>query len=369
MATDARRGPAHSGGATRRGGTLVTMAATAPGPPARTPPPDDAPGAAWVSTHAAPTAQGVAPSRGAALPAPGTLTTDATVTFLHAAVPGWYATHRRELPWRAPGVSAYAILVSEVMLQQTPVARVEPHWRTWLDRWPTPVELAAASPADVLRAWGRLGYPRRALRLLACARTIVDRHHGRVPKSVEDLVALPGVGPYTAAAVAVFAYQERAAVLDTNVRRVVARVLDARAAAPPHQTRAELRRAEDLLPADAGAASTWSVALMELGALVCTARAPACDGCPVRVVCAWRTAGFPAPDGPRRAPQPWDGTDRQARGRLLGALRAADESRVLPPGDLAREWPPDEQRERALASLLADGLVEMTPDGYRLPGP
>lgn len=285
---------------------------------------------------------------------------------LRARVLTWYAAHRRDLPWRAHGTSPWAVLVSEVMLQQTPVARVEPVWRAWMRRWPTPSDLASATPAEVLRAWDRLGYPRRALRLRACAAAIVERHGGEVPREAEALRALPGVGGYTAAAVRAFAYGERDAVLDTNVRRVLARLLDGAALPPPSLTRAEERRAETLLPPDGPTSATWNVGLMELGALVCTARSPRCDACPVADLCAWRAAGRPPdPHAGRRRSQPWEGTDRQARGRLMAALRDAVEP--VPVADLP-SWGEDAQRARALASLEADGLVELTPSGYRLPG-
>src|SRR4051794_2660071 len=152
---------------------------------------------------------------------------------LHAPVLDWYAAHARDLPWRAPGTGPWAVLVSEVMLQQTPVARVEPVWRAWLDRWPTPADLAAASPADVIRAWGKLGYPRRALRLREAAVAVTERHGGVVPAEVAALEALPGIGTYTARAVACFGYGQRQPVVDTNVRRVVARLVHGRAEAAP----------------------------------------------------------------------------------------------------------------------------------------
>ena len=295
-----------------------------------------------------------------------TSTTD--VDAIHGTVLTWYEAHRRDLPWRAPGVGAWAVLVSEVMLQQTPVARVEPAWRAWLERWPTPADLAAAAPSDVLRAWDRLGYPRRALRLRECAAVIVERHGGEVPRTLEDLLALPGVGSYTAAAVAAFAYGQRAVVLDTNVRRVLARFVGGEALPPPTQRRSEVALAETLLPADPAVSAVWNVAVMELGALVCTARSPRCEACPVADACAWRSAGYPGDaHAPRRRTQPWHGTDRQARGRLMAALRAADDGAGVPGEALAVVWEEAPQRERALASLVADGLVEQVPGGYRLP--
>lgn len=290
------------------------------------------------------------------------------VATLHTAVLAWYDGHRRDLPWRAPGVGPWAVLVSEVMLQQTPVVRVEPAWRAWLERWPAPADLAAAAPADVLRAWDRLGYPRRALRLRECARVIVDRHGGVVPDTEEDLLALPGVGAYTAAAVVAFAYSRRAVVLDTNVRRVLARAVGGHALPAPTQRRSEVSLAEALLPDDAATSARWNVAVMELGALVCTARAARCDACPIAASCAWRAAGFPEDvHAARRRTQDWHGTDRQARGRLLAALREADDGAATSPDALAAAWAPEEQRARALDSLLADGLVERAPGGFRLP--
>jgi A/G-specific adenine glycosylase len=252
------------------------------------------------------------------------------------------------------------------MSHQTPVARVEPVWRAWLSRWPTPADLAAESPGEAVRGWGRLGYPRRALRLHAAARAIVERHAGEVPATEEGLRALPGIGAYTAAAVACFAFRQPTVVVDTNVRRVLVRTLLGDAHAAPTMTRAERDVALAALPTAPEEAVTWNVAAMELGALVCTARSPRCDTCPVADLCAWNRAGRPAYAGPARRGQAWQGTDRQARGALLGVLRTA-------PGpvdstDLERAWPAEQQRIRCLDSLVADGLVEpLAGDRYRLP--
>lgn len=278
----------------------------------------------------------------------------------------WYAGAARDLPWRAADRTPWGVLVSEVMLQQTPVARVLPVWREWLERWPTPAALAAAGVADVLRAWGTLGYPRRALRLHACARAVVERHGGELPADRDALRALPGVGDYTAAAVLAFAFGRRAAVLDTNVRRVLARAVAGEALPPAHPTVAERRCAESVLPDDDARAAAWSSAVMELGALVCTARAPRCGACPIAAACAWRRAGAPPPAAARRS-QPWAGTDRQARGRIMAALRAADGP--VADAALAAAWPHDaDQRRRALAGLVADGLVARGPGGPPRPG-
>jgi A/G-specific adenine glycosylase len=285
---------------------------------------------------------------------------------LHAPVVAWYAEAARDLPWRAAGTSPWAVLVSEVMLQQTPVARVEPVWREWLDRWPDPAALAAEPAGEAVRAWGRLGYPRRALRLHQAATAMVERHGGEVPSSYDELRGLAGVGDYTASAVLAFAYSQRCTVLDTNVRRVLGRVLYAAQHPPPTLSSAERRRAEDLLPDDPALAARWSVGLMELGALVCTARAPQCGACPLAEWCAWREEGYPPYDGPPRRGQAYEGTDRQARGRILAVLRLADEP-VTEPVLLTAASSDPAQAGRTLASLLTDGLVVPDPAGFRLP--
>ena len=277
----------------------------------------------------------------------------------------WYASAARDLPWRRPGVDAWAVLVSEVMLQQTPVARVEPVWRDWLARWPSPAALAEATPADVIRAWGKLGYPRRALRLREAAAAVVTRHGGVVPHEVPELEALPGVGTYTARAVACFGYGSPQPVVDTNVRRVVARLVHGSAEAGNARA-ADLADIAALAPAQPERAVRFSVAVMELGALVCVAGTPRCGACPVRDRCAWQVAGCPPHDGPPRRVQKFAGTDRQVRGRLLDVLRAA--AHPVPAGELDRAWDDAVQRSRCLDSLLTDGLVEQTEDGlFRLP--
>ena len=290
----------------------------------------------------------------------------AEASLLHRRLLDWYERHARDLPWRRPGTSAYAVLVSEVMLQQTPVARVLPAYTTWLLRWPTIAALAAASSGDAVRAWGRLGYPRRALRLHQTARVLTAEHGGELPADVDVLRSLPGIGDYTAAAVATFAYRQRHAVLDTNVRRVLSRLVAGEALPLSSVRRGERAVAEALLPTEADTAATWSVAVMELGALVCTASAPRCLQCPVADLCRWKQFGFPAYAGPPRPKQAWQGTDRQRRGQLLAALR--DATTPLTAADLAQVPAPEEQRQRALAGLLADGLVEARPDGrFALP--
>jgi A/G-specific adenine glycosylase len=269
------------------------------------------------------------------------------------------------------------VLVSEVMLQQTPVARVLPVWIDWLQRWPDPASLAAAPPGEAIRHWGRLGYPRRALRLHQAATQIVERHEGRVPSSYMELLALPGIGGYTAAAVASFAFGGRHAVVDTNVRRVEGRAVSGVALPAPALTAAEQRLAEALLPPPepdrpgGGSVAAWNVAVMELGALVCTARNPHCQHCPLRDRCAWLLAGAPPYHGRAHPVQRWHGTDRQVRGRLLQALRESpgplrrDDLEAVCPTETLRDVG---QRDRCLDSLVADGLVEPLPGGrWRLP--
>jgi A/G-specific adenine glycosylase len=278
----------------------------------------------------------------------------------------WYEAHARDLPWRRADASAWSVLVSEIMLQQTPVARVLPAHAAWLARWPAPASLAAAAPGDAVRQWGRLGYPRRAVRLHATARILTEQHAGQVPASLPALRILPGVGSYTAAAVASFAFGQRHAVLDTNVRRVLARLVRGEELPPRSASAAEVRLAESLLPAAPGRAARWSVAVMELGALVCTAARPDCASCPVARRCAWRRAGSPA--GPSRpAAQRYLGSDRECRGRLLDVLRQA--AGPVPAARLDAAWPDRAQRTRALDGLVADGLAEAVEHRmYALPG-
>lgn len=286
------------------------------------------------------------------------------MSTLHAPILRWYAHHQRDLPWRSTGASPWGVLVSEVMLQQTPVARVLPVWNVWMERWPTPSALAVEPTGEAIRMWGRLGYPRRALRLHAAASAIEERFDGLVPAAYEDLISLPGVGDYTAAAVASFAYGARHVVLDTNVRRVLARTLSGAEFAGPSVTAAERRLAESVLPVED--APLWAVATMELGALVCTSSTPECGVCPVADQCAWRLAGSPAHAGPPRRGQAWAGTDRQCRGRLMAVLRDADGPVHRSALDAA--WADPEQRDRALAGLLADALVaQVGPEAYALP--
>ena len=279
-----------------------------------------------------------------------------TETTIADAAIRWYDANARDLPWRVPGTTAWAVLVSEVMLQQTPVVRVTPAWHAWMNRWPTPADLAADPPSEAIRMWGRLGYPRRAMRLHACAVALVERHGGEVPADLEALLALPGVGTYTARAVATFAYGQRHPVVDTNVRRVVSRAVEGAADAGPTTTTADLVATAELLPFEPARAARASIAFMEIGAVVCTARSPRCADCPLESVCAWRAAGSVPADGPSRRPQRYAGTDRQVRGLLLAVLRETT-------GPVSRQrldsvWADEVQRARALAGLVVDGLVE-----------
>lgn len=277
----------------------------------------------------------------------------------------WYAASARDLPWRRPGFGAWGILVSEFMLQQTPVARVVPHLEAWLSRWPAPADLAADAPAEAVRQWANLGYPRRALWLHRAAVEIRDRHDGVVPREVETLLSLTGIGDYTARAVAVFAYGDRHPVVDTNTRRVLARVVSGRAQPGP-PSRRDLDAMDAVLPADVAASAVVNAAAMELGATVCTARAPRCDACPLASACAWRAAGYPATEDRRRRQARYEGSDRHARGAVLRMLRDAA-PRPVALAEVLAEWPDPAQRDRAIDSLIADGLAEASEELLRLP--
>ncbi len=287
-------------------------------------------------------------------------------------LPHWFAAHQRNLPMRAQGVSDWGTLVFEIMSQQTPISRVQPIWLEWMERWPTPADLATASSADIIVAWANLGYPSRALRLKACAAAIVEKHDGEVPLTMKELTLLPGVGTYTASALLAFRHGIRVPVLDTNVRRVLVRFLDGREF-PPHTTpsKAETMRADALLPEDGHRAAEVSLSLMEFGALVCTQLSPSCDECTISNNCAWALAGFPK-DEKRPTPQPYVGTDRQARGRIMKALRTAHfegkegltKRRVL---DVARIDGGDRyQPSRVYRALLKDGMIVYDEDTKRV---
>ncbi|MDN5705638.1 MAG: A/G-specific adenine glycosylase, partial [Corynebacterium casei] len=255
----------------------------------------------------------------------------------------WFDLNERPLPWRNKTTSAWGILISEVMSQQTPVARVAPQWQEWIERWPTPADFAKASKAEVLRAWGKLGYPRRALRLHECAQAIVKRHDGAVPSDVDELLALPGIGAYTARAVACFYFQQNVPVVDTNVRRVYGRAVTGQFLQPQPSAK-ELGQV-----AEVTTGPRCSAALMELGALVCTAKSPKCDICPIRHTCQWQKLGCPQPSEEdlskaKKRVQKFTGTDRQVRGLLMDVLRAADEP--VEKSRLDVVWPDAAQRSR-----------------------
>ncbi|RKE60294.1 A/G-specific adenine glycosylase [Microbacterium sp. AG238] len=277
----------------------------------------------------------------------------------------WYRDNARDLPWRRPGFGAWGILVSEFMLQQTPVARVIPLLEAWLERWPTPAALAAAAPADAVRQWANLGYPRRALWLHRAAVEIRDRHTGVVPRDVDDLLALTGIGDYTARAVAVFAYGDRHPVVDTNTRRVLARAVQGRSQPGPAAKR-DLADMAEILPDDVTDSTVVNAAAMELGALVCTARVPRCDLCPLADRCAWRAAGYPDTGDTRVKQARYEGSDRQTRGAILKVLRSAQTHDVAV-DDVIGDWPDTVQRDRAIDSLVSDGLVEAVDGRLCLP--
>lgn len=305
---------------------------------------------------------------------------------LHARIISWFSEQARDLPWRHPSCSPWGILVSEVMLQQTPVVRVLPVWHEWMERWPEPADLAAEPGGEAVRAWGRLGYPRRALRLHAAAVEIAASHGGKVPGTHAALLELPGVGDYTAAAVAAFAFGRRETVVDTNIRRVHARLVTGNALPSPALTAAEKRLAVSLLPQNDAESVAWNASVMELGALVCTARSPRCGECPVLDECAWVRAGRPDPHYVPKG-QAWHGTDRQVRGAMMAVLRQADgpvlrelllagpvdlvvpeaDAELAPLAALHALGAPQEQLERALQGLLRDGLAEAAGPGVRLP--
>lgn len=303
---------------------------------------------------------------------PGASAPPDTTPALPRVLNEWFQAHGRDLPWRgAPGtIDPWAVLVSEFMLQQTQVDRVVPRFLEWMARWPSPSALAAEPAGEAVRAWGRLGYPRRALWLHRAATEIAQDHGDRVPHDLDALLALTGVGPYTARAVAAFAHGHRHPVVDTNTRRVLARLVHGMAAAGPPRA-ADLDDMNALLPDAPAEAAMFNAAAMELGATVCTARAPRCDACPVARWCEWRGAGFPDNVPPARSKQaPFAGSDRQVRGRIMAFARAAhgvvphDEALAAAAEGGVRS---PEQPGRALASLVSDGLLVEASGGYRLP--
>lgn len=278
----------------------------------------------------------------------------------------WYRAHARDLPWRRPGFSPWGCLVSEFMLQQTPVARVIPRLEQWLDRWPTPASLAQSPVSEALKQWDNLGYPRRALWLHGSAVAITERFGGEVPKDVESLLTLPGVGPYTARAVAVFAFGAHEPVVDTNIRRVIARHTFGQADQGPASTTKDLAIMQDLLPGPQ-LSPMFNAGMMELGALVCTSRQPQCDACPISQTCLWKMRGYPDYEGTKKPVQKkYQGSDRQARGVVMKALR--ESQGPVTTAELEGLWQDRSQLGRAVSGLLADGLIELiSHDRYQLP--
>lgn len=277
----------------------------------------------------------------------------------------WWSANGRDLPWRRTR-DPWAVLVSELMLQQTQVARVRERWQSFLDRFPTPAVCAAAPAGDVVDEWAGLGYNRRAVHLHRAATRCVEEFGGRVPTTLEELLTLPGVGPYTARAVLVFALERDIGLVDTNAGRFVARALAGARLAP----REAQVTADAHVPADWG--WTWGQAVFDLGASVCTKRAPECDTCPIVRHCAWARAGFPTPDpidgsAGISAPQTrFEGSDRQGRGRLVDALRRGEvtDQRLAEVMGWADE---PERAERVAGSLVADGLAVHADGRWRLP--
>ena len=277
---------------------------------------------------------------------------------MHELVLQWYEENKRDLPWR--NTTPWGVMVSEFMLQQTPVNRVLPIWQEWILRWPTPGDLATAKRSEVITAWGRLGYPRRALRLHESAKIIKEEFSNGVPSEVEILRTLPGVGDYTAAAIAAFAFNKSVLVLDVNIRRLYARVIDGKAHPTTAPSQLERKLRSSLIPSDG---ATWAAATMEFGALICTSKSPSCNLCLLKNNCTWRNLGYPE-SGIARKSQSWDGTDRQCRGVILQALREKNKlSRIT----ISSLWSDESQIERALKTLIADGLIETTGNSYRFP--
>jgi len=284
---------------------------------------------------------------------------------VHDSLLTWAAAHGRDLPWRRTR-DPWAVLVSELMLQQTQVPRVVPKWKAFLRRFPDPAMCAAAPVGDVVRAWEGLGYNRRAVNLHRCATEVVARHAGQLPEDLDALLSLPGIGPYTARAVLVFAFEHDLGLVDTNAGRFLARAGAGRALAP-HEAQP---LADALVPQGRGWA--WGQAVFDLGALVCTKRAPTCDRCPIVSWCTWAGAGWPEPDpvggsaGIGTPQSTFAGSDRQGRGRLVDALRRGP----VAPDDLVAVtgWPDPERAERVARSLVTDGLAVVGTDGrFQLP--
>ena len=277
---------------------------------------------------------------------------------MHREVLAWFKENQRDLPWRKS--TPWGVMMSEFMLQQTPVNRVLPIWKEWITRWPTPEDLASVKKSDVLKAWGRLGYPRRAIRLHEAATIIARDYNNKVPATLEELRLLPGVGEYTAAAIVAFAHKKRSLVLDVNIRRFYARVLDGQEFPSLHITNHERQSRIALIPDDA---HTWAAATMELGALICTASKPLCESCPISSLCLWRANGYPPSEIKKKSAQKWHGTDRQCRGVIIEHLRGHPKATKK---QLQKLWTDHSQIERCISSLIEDQLIEKKNAHYAL---
>jgi A/G-specific adenine glycosylase len=279
---------------------------------------------------------------------------------LEKPIVNWFTKNKRDLPWR--NTSPWGVMVSEYMLQQTPVNRVIPKWIEWMERWPTALEFSKATPAEVITAWGRLGYPRRALRLHAAAAIVTEDFNNKVPRDMQTLQRLPGIGEYTAAAIAAFAYAQRTLVLDINIRRLLTRIIDGEEHPKPATTVKEKAARMSLVPVNN--AHIWAAATMELGAVVCTSSNPKCELCPVISACNWRKNGYPKTHLIRKS-QDWHGTDRKCRGTIVQALR---ENESLTENAIKKLWPDESQVDKALKTLQEDLLIEaISRKRYRLP--
>lgn len=290
----------------------------------------------------------------------------------------WWHASARDLPWRFGRATPWGVLVSEVMSQQTQMSRVVPYWNDWMERWPDAAALAGAAKSDVITAWGRLGYPRRALRLQECARVVASDYGNELPQTYDELLALPGIGDYTASAVMSFAFGERIAVVDTNIRRVLSRVFLGVESLGGAASPAERALAKRVLPQDGvskcrrfdRSSVVWNQSVMELGAIVCTAKSPLCEACPVSSRCVFLRDGRPGLGERRTRPrQRFQGTDRQVRGLVLNALRNLPEGEIaVDRKSLERLWDDHIQLDRCIASLDEDGLIEILPNAdVRLP--
>ncbi|HUQ43015.1 MAG TPA: A/G-specific adenine glycosylase [Candidatus Limnocylindria bacterium] len=281
-----------------------------------------------------------------------------TLAEMQSAVIEWYGLNARDLAFRRTK-DPWSVLLSEVIAQQTQARRAAEAWERLIAEFPTPASMAAASPASVIRAWRGLGYNRRALALHRAATAMVDRHGGRVPDALDDLLALPGIGPYTARAILSIAFDRPVAALDTNIRRVLSRAFLDVTPGP----RALQEAADRLVPE--GVAATWTHALMDIGAAFCRPRHPRCDVCPLRAHCRFVADGATVPPrtrpGMARRPTPrFESTSRWLRGRILDQLRDAPDGAAVA-FDAGIGEHPVEAVHRALAEMARDGVIHLDP--------